>query len=209
MSIERVRIVALTTPGYIPAAGARVTVFLADGITLVAGGPASVDGEFDTRVGKPGAYQIVVDGHRCLFPVTPTDIPDTGGEDLTLVTIIGASVLSNDADPARRCVVYGYVVGPDGDPGVDVRVTADVASSSTNRGVIAAGGTGIDKSQVSVAGGHVETRTDGTGYWELPLLVGANVRVAVGSTAAKTFRVPCMDEVSIRDVRDWLGPSSM
>jgi len=204
MGTETVRLSALITPGNFPADGAVATIFRMDEVTPVAGGKTSNTGEVTLVVPGPGTYRVTVERVRTLFHPTTLDVLDTASEGVTDFTLFGVATLTNDSDPVRRCVVYGYVAGLRGLARQDVRISASILSCVQ----VEAGGTGVDARQIMVGGDDVTTRSDHNGYWEIALPIGAVVTIRVGHSSHKTMRIPDAAMVSWTDARQVVGPLS-
>lgn len=164
---------------------------LRDG-TIVAGGITDSSGNFRCEL-RPGTYSVETRLEKHVFADVTTVISTAA-----TVEVAGTALTITRGAPVATTRVYGFVSSGRWKAGV--RVTVDyVGGGALARGT----GSGVNPFNQIVDGGHMELTSAEDGYWEVDLVVGAVVRVAIPDLKfQKVFRVPSTTPLNIVDARE-------
>lgn len=190
-------------------AGVKLQLFKND-VVYVGFSTTDSHGDSGTLTLAAGNYSVDLTKPKVMFTPNPANIVVTTAT--TQVITITAEVLTiTQPAAAPKCKLYGTLLGSDG-RGLDTRVVVETVGTGANRPFIdSVGGTAIDSQSLAVVPERREVRPDeATGYFETDLVQGTMVRVYIPEMRyEKTFRVPDVRVLELRDIRQDPGPSEV
>lgn len=196
-----------------PVIGAYILVSKPDTLTPINSGRTDENGQIEIEVPAPGSYLATIEKVQVGFNNDySVEVPDTGGLGPHYYADIKGIYLGTTATfSVQNTVVYGYLVRSDGYPLSNARVVVETIPSSLNTETVAGGSNlGVDGSQVLVVPNKFEVRTGATGYWEITLVRGQMVRIAIPEAMIdKIFRVPETSPISLKDIMGEVTPGSV
>jgi hypothetical protein len=185
-----------------PVAGVNVQVY-ANEYTIVAGGYTDSSGNLVVQL-FPGAYVVEATMAKTGFsnPYSMTVVDSNSPQSFTFAcTPLGITAPAQ----VRKVRLFGYIVGADGTPSEDVRVTVETVAYGGVRPWVASAspGTGVDPIDVMVRPEKRDLLTDSTGYWEADVVPDSLVRVEILDVRfARIFRVPNDARITTLNIKD-------
>ena len=154
----------------------------------------------------PGIYTVTFRKPRVAFtnPYAMV-VVDTGGMTPQTFTFTATPLTIAVPSPQPTVLLFGYVVGGDGQPAERTRVMVETVGFGNVRPFVRppSPDTGVDSAQITVRPGKRELITDATGYWQCEVTPDSLVRCSIPDVRfMKVFRVPNDSRIVSLNIRD-------